>query len=106
MDNYGIMLDWGQRSKQRRGESAFYKSLRSVFSQAQMMFQAKLGDGVTFRFWADDWSGLGPLRDAFPRLYGLSTTPEATVQQAWCNTWCPSLPDAMSEQRLEDLLRM
>ena len=28
------------------------------------------------------------------------------MQQAWCNAWCPSLPDAMSDQRLEDLLKM
>ena len=28
------------------------------------------------------------------------------MQQAWCNAWCPSLLDAMSDQRLEDLLRM
>ena len=106
MDSYGTALDWGQRSEQRRGESAFYKHLRPVFAQSQMLFQAKLGDGANFRFWADDWSGLGPMRDVFPRLYGLSAIPEATVQQAWCNTWCPPLPDAMSEQRLEDLLRM
>ena len=66
------------------------------------MFQAKLGDGAHFRFWSDDWSGLGPLRDAFPRLYGLSVAQEATVQQAWC----PSLPNVISDQRLEDLLGM
>ena len=70
------------------------------------MFQAKLGDGAHFRFWSDDWSGLGPLRDAFPRLSGLSVALEATVQQVWCNAWCPSLPDVMSDQRLEDLLGM
>ena len=104
MDSYGIVLEWGQRSEQRRGESGFYKGLRPVFSQAQRMFQAKLGEGETFRFWSDDWSGSGPLRDTFPRLYGLSAAPEASVQQAWCNAWCPPLPDAMSEQRLEDLL--
>ena len=28
------------------------------------------------------------------------------MQQAWRNAWCPLLPDAMSDQRLEDLLRM
>ena len=89
MDSYGIVLDWGQRSKQRRGESAFYKGLRPVFSQAQRMFQAKLGDAATFRSWIDDWSGSGPLQDAFPWLYGLSAAPEVTVQQACCNTWCP-----------------
>ena len=89
MDSYGTVLDWGQRSEQRRGESAFYKGLRPIFAQSQMLFQAKLRDGAIFRFWADDWSGLGPLRDVFPRLYRLSATPEAMVQQAWCNTWCP-----------------
>ena len=77
-----------------------------MFSQAQRMFQAKLGDGAHFRFWSDDWSGLGPLRDIFPRLFGLSIILETTVQQAWRNAWCPSLPDAMSDQQLEDLLRM
>ena len=106
MDSYGTLLDWGQRSEQRRGESAFYKGLRPVFAQAQSLFQAKLGDRVNFRFWLYDWSEFGLLRDVFPRLYGLSTNPEATVQQAWCNTWCPPLPDAMLEQRIEDLLRM
>ena len=95
MDSYGRVLDWGQRSEHRRGESAFYKGLRPVFSQAQGMFQAKLGDGAYFRFWSDDWSGLGLLQDAFPRLSGLFAAPEATVQHAWCNVWCPSLPDAM-----------
>ena len=75
MDSYGIVLDWGQRSEQRRGELGFYKGLRPIFSQAQRMFQAKLEDGETFRFWNDDWSGLGPLLDTFPRLYSLSAAP-------------------------------
>ena len=106
MDSYGRALDWGQRSEHRRGESAFYKGLRSSFSQAQRMFQAKLRDGAYFRFWSDCWFGLGLLRDTFPRLYVLSAALEATVQQTWCNAWCPPLPDAMSEQRLRDLLRI
>ena len=106
MDNYGRVLYWGQRSEHRRGQSTFYKGLRPVFSQAHRMFHAKLGDGAHFRFWSDDWSGPGPLRDVFPQLFGLSVAPEATVQQAWCYGWCPSLVDAMSDQRLEDLLRM
>ena len=63
MESYERVLDWGQRSEHRQGQSAFYKGLRPVFSQAQRMFQAKLGDGAHFRFWSDDWSDLGPLRD-------------------------------------------
>ena len=106
MENYERVFDWGQRSEHRQCQSAFYKGLGQVFSQAQRMFQAKLGDGAHFRFWSDDWSGLGPLRDAFPRLYGLSVALEATVHQAWCNAWCPSLPNVISDQRLEDLLGM
>ena len=34
MDNYGRVLDWGHRSEHRQGQSAFYKGLRPVFSQA------------------------------------------------------------------------
>ena len=49
---------------------------------------------------------MGPLREVFPRLYGLSPAPGATVQEAWSNSWCPLLPDAISEQRLEDLTKM
>ena len=72
MGSYGRVLDWSHRSEHRRGQSAFYKGLRPVFSQAQRMFQAKLGDGAHFRFWSDDWSGLGPLRDVFsPALWAL-----------------------------------
>ena len=38
----------------------------------QRFFRPQLGNGETFLFLKDDWSGHGRLCGAFPRLYRLS----------------------------------
>ena len=60
----------------------------------------------TFRFWEDNWSGHGRLSGVFPRLYALSMDPGASVQQAWHRAWAPALPEALSDQRVAELLRL
>ncbi|XP_078443744.1 uncharacterized protein LOC144713124 [Wolffia australiana] len=74
-DSYGRGMDWEQWATPLRGDSAFIRGLRGVFAKAQPLFRPKLGDGTSLRFWLDDWTGLGPLRDLFPRLSGLSPAP-------------------------------
>ena len=72
----------------------------------QPFFCPQLGDGTGFKFWQEDWSGLGRLQDLFPRLYALMPVPEVTVRTQWSDTWCPALPQALSNQRLADLLTL
>ena len=78
-DGYGYSLDWEMWQTPRRGDSAFMASLRKCFPQVQRFFRPQLGNGETFRFWKDNWSGHGCLSGVFPRLYALSMDPRVSV---------------------------
>jgi hypothetical protein len=43
----------------------------------------KVRNGISTKFWNDPWVGSIPLRDAFPRLYSLSSQKEAVVSDLW-----------------------
>ena len=105
-DEYGSKLDWQLWQTPRRGDSAFISSLRAVFHAVQPFFHPRLGSGESFRFWVDDWSGLGCLCQSFPRLFALSLDQEGSVDRAWHEAWAPALPEALSDQRAGDLLRL
>ena len=81
-------------------------SMRTRFPQVQRFFRPQLGNGKTFRFWEDNWSVYGHLSGVFPRLYTLSMDQRASVQQAWHRAWAPDLPEALSDQRVAELLRL
>ena len=105
-DCYGASLDWIHWQTPRRGDSAFMSSLRPVFAVVQPLFQPKLGSGTTFRFWMDEWSRNGHLRQSFPRLFALASDPECSVRQAWHDAWAPPMPATLSDQRTSELLRL
>ena len=67
-DGYGSSLDWEMWRTPRHDDSAFMSSVRTCFPQVQRFFQAQLGDGETFWFWVDNWSGHDRLDRLFPRL--------------------------------------
>ena len=101
---YGPSLEWDESATPRRGDSPVVAGLRGIFPLVHPFFRPQLGDGVDFRFWEDDWSGRGRLADAFPRLYGLAPVPNSTARSAWSGAWTPTLPQALSDQRLSDFL--
>ena len=72
---YGPLLDWEIWQSSMRGDSAFMSNVRRCLMIVQRFFRPQLGNGETFRFWLDDWSGNGRLCRAFPRLFRLSTEP-------------------------------
>nr|GEV94752.1 cytochrome P450 [Tanacetum cinerariifolium] len=44
-----------------------------------LIFIIKIGNGQDTRFWLDTWIGNEPLKDSFPRLFRLESTPTAMV---------------------------
>ena len=105
-DCYGASLDWIHWQTPQRGDSAFMSSLRPVFAVVQPLFQPKLGSGTAFRFWMDEWSRNGRLRQSFPRLFALASDPECSVRQAWHDAWAPPMPATLSDQQTSELLRL
>ena len=103
---YSCSLDWNVWATPHRGDSSFMVGLRGIFSLVQQFFRPQLGDGAIFKFWEDKWSGQGRLADVFPRLYALTPDPSATVQVAWTRACTPTLPEALSNQRVDDLLNL
>ena len=111
---YGHSMDKETWPTPRRGDSpyalsfcvgrCFMAGLREYFTHMQPSFCPQLGDGTRFKFWQEDWSGLGQLRNLFPRLYALAPVLGVTVQTQWSDAWCPTIPQALSDQRLADLL--
>ena len=69
----------------------------------QHLFHPRLGDGASFRFWEDDWVGIGRLRDLYPRLHALALDPRVLVKSASEAGWFPTLPSSTLDQKFEDL---
>ena len=44
-----------------RGVSLFWHNIKKVLSQVREHFTPNLVEGSSFKFWTDDWSGLGSL---------------------------------------------
>ena len=102
-DCYGATIDWTTWSTPGRGDSAFISGFRPLFSSMQSLFRSRMGDGANFRFWEDNWAGLGRLRDIYPRLHALALDPGASVQSLSDAGWFPTLPSNISDQWFEDL---
>ena len=83
---YKHSLDGSVWANPRRGDSPFLAGLRGVFSLIRPFCRLQLGDGALFRFWEDDWSGLGRLGAAFPRVYALAPDTTATIRSMWTGT--------------------
>ena len=56
---YGQSLDWSLWATPRQGDSPVVAGIRWIFPLLQSFFRPQLGDGASFRFWENDWSGLG-----------------------------------------------
>ena len=105
-DCYGASLDWLKWQTPQRGDSAFMSSLRPIFAVLKAHFRPKLGFVASFRFWLDEWSRNGRLRQSFPRLFALASDPECSVRQAWHDAWALPMPVTLSDQRTSELLRL
>ena len=105
-DRYGTQLDWERRGVTSSAASAFWHGLRPIFPLVQPRFLARLGDGSSFSFWRDNWVEVGPLKEAFPRLFAMARDKEATVKECWDGAWTPMLGGALSDQRVQDFLHL
>ena len=105
-DGYGSSLDWEMWRTPRRGDSAFMSSMRMRFPQVQRFFQPQLGDGETFRFWDDNWSGHDQLDRIFSRLYTLSKDPRVLVRWAWNDAGVLPLPEALPDHWVAELISL
>ena len=100
-DGYGSSLDWEMWRTPRRGDTAFLLSVRTCFLQVQRFFQPLLGDRVTLRFWDDNWTDAADWIGSFlvfthyPRIRGL-----------WCGRLGMTLPQALPDQRVAELLSL
>ena len=56
---YGSTLGLGEWATPRRSDSPVIAGLRGIFPLARPFFRTQLEDGTDFRFWEDDWTGLG-----------------------------------------------
>ena len=103
---------WNQhtipRATPRRGDSPSVEGFRGIFPLIRPFFRPQLGDRARahFRFWKDDWSRLGRLGDIFPRLYAQAPDPATTILTMWTGTWISSLPQALSDQRLDHFMSL
>ena len=103
---YGHSLNWNKWATPRWGDSLVVAGLLGILPLVWPFFRPQLGHGAHFRFWEDDWSGLGRLGDSFPRLYALAMDSAATVQIMLTGAWTPILPNALSDQRLVDFMSL
>ena len=103
---YEHSMDWDSWATPNRGDSPFIAGLRDIFLQLQCHFRPQVGDGTRYRFWKDNWSRVGHLRDMFPQLYALAPDLGTIVRAQWSDAWTPALPQTLSDQRLANLLSL
>lgn len=77
--------------------------------------RAKIGDGKKVLFWHDAWLGASPLKNLFPRLSAISSSPNATIHSlgfwngsnwAWYLSWMRNLRirDSLERVALQKML--
>lgn len=95
---------WSQLLKNDEDTS----KIRSIVEEG---IKLRLGNGVSFKFWHDNWCNVGPLRVAFPRLYTISLQKHLFVSQMgiwrdgvweWLLSWRRNLYDWENDD-LQDL---
>ena len=101
-DKYGSCMLWESTISSASQASTFRVRLQKVLLRIQGFFSAKLGDGSSFCFWLDNWSGQDRLREAFPRLFAQAQNHSATVGECWDATWCPLLEGHLIDQWTEE----
>ena len=68
------------------GRSQFWHSLHKIKHFFNLGAKFSLGGGKLIRFWWDWWTGEGPLKDRFPRLFDISGSPNMLVSHAFDGT--------------------
>lgn len=90
------VLDAKYSGSVKRSDSRWWRDINSVCfgsGQGNWFNEAicrRVGDGSEVRFWFDDWTGGGSLKEKFPRLFNLSSQQYATVSEMgeWhVNSW-------------------
>ena len=102
---YGHSLDWSVWTNPRRGDSLFVASLQGIFLLIRPFCKPQLRDGALY-FWEDDRSGHRQLGAVFPRLYTLAPDTAATVWSMWTGAWISILFQALSDQRLAEVVSL
>ena len=54
--------------------------LNPIFLNLINLLQVRIGDGDSTRFWEDNWSELGILKNHFPRLFALEDVKGISVK--------------------------
>ena len=65
------------------GGSQFWHSMHKIKNLFKLGAKFSLGNGKLIRFWRDWWTGEGPLKDRFPRLFDISGSPNMLVSHAF-----------------------
>lgn len=60
-----------------------WKAIRNLWEEFTTNTGFRIGNGRMVSFWHDDWIGHGALKDLFPDLFNLTTSPNATVEETW-----------------------
>ena len=100
-ESYEHPLDWSMWATPRRGDSPVVAGLRGIFSLVWSFFRQRWGMGHISNF-----GRMGHLGDVFPLLYAPAPNPAATILTMWTGTWTPSLPQALSGQRLANFMSL
>jgi hypothetical protein len=103
---YGCDRD-GWHSKEGRGGHGvcLWKHIQSGWSRFSQYVQYSVGSGDSIRFWVDNWSNVGLLRDVFPLIYQIALHKQATVSEylSWHNedmVWSINLQRSLQDWEL------
>lgn len=103
-------------------DSCWWKDLTSVSSNTNHgnwfdeAVCRRIGDGKEAKFWLEDWWGVGPLKDKYPRLFLLASNKEAAIYDmgewrdggwSWMFTWTRVLLNRELQKvtELQELIR-
>ena len=75
---------WCTKSMSGAYSVCLWKFIQSGWGNFSKFIQYEVGDGTRVKFWDDVWCRDHPLKEAFPDLYNISRTRDASISEVMC----------------------
>lgn len=104
---YGSTSHWCSKPVLTPYGSGLWKDVRRLWDEFFLNSYFQVGNEAHLLFWKDKWLGSTTLKDAFPRLFTITTNPDSIVAQNWeDNSWNLHLRRHLNDWEMEDMIAL
>ncbi|XP_060217918.1 putative acyl-activating enzyme 19 isoform X2 [Lycium barbarum] len=104
---YGSTSHWCSNPILTPYGTGLWKDIRRLWDEFFLNTSFQVGNGAHILFWKDKWLDSITLKDAFPRLFLITTNPDSTIAQNWeDNSWNLHLRRHLNDWEIEDMIAL